>query len=518
MKKLLFALLLVSIGFSAFAQFTGDRTENLFDENLPTQSSPIKPSITFKPKLGVIWGYDFDRGESGFHEVVDLDVEWEILPYKDYSTDTEDLEYGLPYGMVMFSGGHFVLKMQDQSGDMAVDGTGGATAKQIYPYFSLNFEKIWGKVIWEPFYVIVAANDTNFYERHTGWNFATSNNFIRANWAHMGNRVQGWQSPLNDNLWTLANKYDTLNTTTGSAGIGVGYVASVTEVLFQVGSTDINFDSDHFFNGAPAAQGTNKDNAYAFGLSVESNPIGDLQVRASTYTGINYKSPTGLDNTPLGFSGMLGWRYDITNTLSFTPHTAMDIAFSRVDEDPFGTYRTENSFGFDIVWPGSTGWGDNPLINKETNIYAGLTVDSIITMQEFEDPTMHLSVSLHEDNAGGLVPNLGTTFVYEIKNLITPDPVEGAEKDKPQMFYGVYVDYNLWNQFRPYARIKKTTTNAAITAEDAKRLPLQTELGVEITYIPHTIITLKYQSANFVDMVQKSTSKGLFTTAFIVTF
>ena len=97
----------------------------------------------------------------------------------------------------------------------------------------MNFEKIWGKVIWDPFYVVLAANDTNFYERHTGWNFPTSNNFIRANWAHMGNRVQGWVSPLNTDPWTLAGNYDTLKTTTGSAGIGVGYVANVTEVLFS---------------------------------------------------------------------------------------------------------------------------------------------------------------------------------------------------------------------------------------------------------------------------------------------
>ncbi len=512
MKKLLLALLIISLSFSAFAEFTGARTENLYDENLPTQSSPIKPSVAFKPKLGVIWGYDFDRKESGFHEVVDLDVEWEILPYKDYATDTSDLEYGLPYGLVMFSGGHLVLKMQDQTGDMAVHGTGGTTAKKIEPYLSLNFEKIWGKVIWDPFYVVLAANDTNFYERHTGWNFPTSNNFIRANWAHMGNRVQGWVSPLNTDPWTLAGNYDTLKTTTGSAGIGVGYVANVTEVLFQVGSNDVNFDSDNFF-GDHNPTGTNKDNAYAFGLSVESNPIGDLQVRASSYTGINYKSPTGLNNTPLGFSGMVGWRYDITNTISFTPHTAMDVAFARVDDDPFGTYRTENSFGFDIVWPGSNGWGDNPLINKETNIFAGLTVDAIVWTKEFEDPTMHFSVSLHEDNAGGLIPNLGTTFVYEIKNLIAPS-VEGD----PQMFYGVFVDYNLWNQFRPYTRINRTTSNAGTKADEANRLPLQTEIGLEITVIPHTIITLKYQSADFIDVVQKSDSKGLFTSAFIVTF
>lgn len=500
MKKFTSSLLALALGASAFAIVPDSRTETLFDENLPTQTSAITTSIAFKPKLGVVWGYDFDNKISGFQEIVNLDMEWEILPYKDYTTDTSGVEYGNPYGLVMFSGGHFVLKVQDQKGDLT--SFGGSGGGQIDPYLTLNFEKIWGKVIWDPFYLVLAANETNFYERHTGWSFPTANNFVRANWAHMGNRVQGWKSPANTDAWTLTTMYDRVGGSTGAAGLGLGAIFDTTEVLFQVATTTLNFD--RYFSNKASYEGMdgiggNKDNKYDFGLSVESNPIGDLQVRASAYTGVNYQT------TPLGLSGMLGYRYDITNTISIVPHTAMDISFRPKNNNDFGSYITENTFGFDIIWPGSTGWGDNPLIDKESNIFSGLTVDAGLVMKEFKEPEMSMAISMHEDGAGGLVPNLGVTLVYENRWMIHPT-------QDSQQYYGVYVDYNIWNQFRPYGRFIQTKEQVEdITA-------IKTELGVEVTIIPSTVITLKYQTRDLKTMVKGNDELGLFTTSCIVTF
>lgn len=499
MKKFTSGLLAFALGASVFAVVPDTRTETLFDENLPTQTSPVTTSIAFKPKLGVVWGYDFDNKISGFQEIVNLDMEWEILPYKDYTTDSSGVEYGNPYGLVMFSGGHFMLKVQDQKGDLtSVGGSGGG---QIDPYLTLNFEKIWGKVIWDPFYLVVAANETNFYERHTGWSFPTANNFVRANWAHMGNRVQGWTSPANTDSFTLTTMYDRVGGTTGAAGLGLGAIFDTTEILLQVATTSLNFD--RYMTNKTSYEGEgiigNKDNIYDFGLSLESNPIGDLQVRASAFTGVNYKT------TPLGFSGMLGYRYDITNTISFVPHTAMDISFRPKNGDDFGSYITENTFGFDIGWPGSTGWADNPLLNKETNIFAGLTVDGSVVMTEFKKPEMSMAVSLHEDGAGGLIQNLGVTLVYENRWLVHPTL-------DAQQYYGVYVDYNIWNQFRPYGRFIQTegqiVDNGAIV----------TEIGLEVTIIPSTVITLKYQTRDLEKAVTNKDELGLFTTSCIVTF
>ena len=83
---------------------------------------------------------------------------------------------------------------------------------------------------------------------------------------------------------------------------------------------------------------------------------------------------------------------------------------------------------------------------------------------------------MHEDGAGGLVPNLGVTLVYENRWMIHPT--------QDSQYYGVYVDYNIWNQFRPYGRFIQTKEQVEdITA-------IKTELGLEVTIIPSTVITL----------------------------
>lgn len=477
MKAQYKALLLTSIlalGSVCFAE-----TENLMDENLPTQSSKINTSIELKPKLGTIWGYDFTTEKSGFKEVIDLDLEWEILGYKSYETDVSDLEYGLPYGMAMFSGGHLTLKLQNQTGDMS--STNEVANKTLYPVFSINYEKIWGKIVWDPFYLLVAANEKNFYERHTGWSFATANNKPRANWSHIGYRVQGWSSSVNSNYWAVSGVSDQIKTEGEEAGIGIGYIGSSTEVLFMTTSK--------------AWDDTANDNMYDVGLSLESNPVGNLMVNASVVSGANY------DVTPLGASAALGYRFDLTNTIAFQPHTAMDIKFSGTESDPMESYATENSLGFDIIWPGSTGWGDNPLANAETNIFAGLTVDGSVILYKDGDPAYNMAVSLHEDGVGGLIPNLGVTLVYELANLQDPEYINT---------YGFYAEYNIWNQFKPYTRIKKQL-DTSVSEE------VSGEFGLEITVIPHSVITVKYESKD-ISAISEEANKGLFTTAIIVTF
>lgn len=477
MKKSL-ALFLLVLGAAVFAE-----TENLVDENLPTQTKKVNTAVSLKPKFGTIWGYDFNTGNTGFREIIDIDMEWEMLSYMDHATDVEDIDYGLPYGMAMFSGGHFTLKLQNEDGDMSSsDGNGGTT---LVPLWSINYEKLWGKIIWDPFYLLVAANENNFFTRPTGWSFATANSRPRANWAHIGNRVQNWLGILNPTTkWMLTGKNDQLSTQGGGAGLGLGYIGGASEVLVQVAS-----DSDWV---------SNKDNKYEFGASVESNPVGNLMVRGSAVYGVNY-----VNVAPFGFAGSLGYRFDVTNTVAIMPHTAMDFKFLGKSDDPTSLYATENSFGFDVIWPGANGWGDNPLINQETNIFAGLTVDGSVYKLKDQEPVINAQVSLHEDDAGGLIPNLGTTFVVDLANVM-----EGTFA----YAYGVYVDYLLWNQFKPYTRVFHTYMNPADLRTDQV---LQTEIGMEITVIPHSVITVKYESP---DLSRYEDNKGLFTTSVMVTF
>ncbi|HKL71933.1 MAG TPA: hypothetical protein VJ855_04680 [Marinilabiliaceae bacterium] len=473
-----FCTLFVILGGLVFS------AETLFDENLPTQTKKITTSIDFKPKLGVEWGYDFQRNQSGFKEIIDIDMKWEIVPFQDFSTDTSGIEYGDPYGLVMLSGGHFMINIKDQSGDLsASDGSGG---NNLVPVFSINYEKIWGKIVLDPFYVLVAANEKNFYNRHSGWSFNTANSRPRANWAHIGSRVQGWQSSFNSSLWEIAGAGDQVKTEGGEAGLGFGYIGNTTETLFMI-------TSPLTWEYVSAANPGNKDNKYDFGLSAESNPVGNLMVQASAVSGLNYEV------LPLGLSASLGYRFDITNTLAIMPHTAMDIAFNGTKSDPLDSWKMENSFGFDIIWPGTTGWGDNPLANMETNIYAGLTVDGSVVTLKGKEPSVNMAISLHEDNSGGLIQNLGTTLVFELANITG---------EKPKNTYGVYVDYNIWNQFKPYGRFLKT-----IDSSVAKNVT--GEVGLEMTVIPSTVITLMYKTK---DVTTISDNKGVFTTSFIVTF
>ncbi|HQL33991.1 MAG TPA: hypothetical protein PK969_12110 [Treponemataceae bacterium] len=474
-KYLTFFALAILAGSMVFA------AESLFDENLPTQTKKISTSIDFKPKLGVEWGYDFDRNQSGFKEIVNLDLEWEILPYQDYASDSSGIEYGDPYGLAMFSGGHLMLKIHDEDGDLSA-----TTNPAFQPVLELNYEKIWGKIVWDPFYILVAANENNFYTRHTGWSFATANSRPRANWAHIGYRVQGWSSSVNSDAWGIAGVGDAVNTVGGEAGLGLGFIGNTTETLFMV-TSPLSWE---YIN---ASNPGNVDNKYDFGLSAESNPIGDLMVRGSAVTGINY------DVLPLGLSGALGYRFDITNTLAFMPHTAMDIAFSGTEDKPLDNWKTENSFGFDVIWPGSNGWGDNPLLDMESNIFAGFTLDGSVVMSKGADPKINMVASMHEDNSGGLVQNLGTTFVFELADITG---------DKPVNTFGFYADYNIWNQFRPYGRFLKTTDSSV-------KKNITGELGLEMTMIPNTVITFMYKTE---DLTAISENKGILTTSFIVTF
>lgn len=476
MKKLICAMsVLLAIGGMAFAEI-----ENLFDETLPTQSEKVNTGITFKPKMGTIWGYDLDTNQSGFREVIDIDMEWEILSYKDHATEANDIDPGKPTGLLMFSGGHFMLKIQNESGDLSSsDGNGN---KVLDPLWTINFEKLYGKIVWDPFYLLVAASEKNFYSRITGWSYTTANERPRANWAHIGSRVQNWTGALNTDPWNVAGKMDQVNTQGGVAGIGLGYIGNLTEALFQIASP---FDWEN-----------NTENSYDIGISMESNPVGNLMVQASAIYGLNY--PSG---RPFGTSAALGYRFDLRSDLALMPHTAMDVAFKGPDSNPFDSIETENSFGIDVIWPGSTGWGNNPLIDKESNIFSGLTIDgSVVTKKSLDKPNLNAEISMHEDTIGGLIPNLGTTFVIDLGNL---------ERDTIQFTYGVYLDYLIWNQYKPYLRIKKQTASTVLDN------PVSAEFGFEITAIEHTIITLKYETA---DMSKLSDNKGLFTTALFVTF
>jgi len=475
-------LLFVLLGVSLFAADAPEGT--LFDENLPSHSEKVGGSLEFKPRVGVAWEYDLQNNQSGFTELIDLDLVWEIAPYKDHITDSSDVEWGNPYGVTMFSGGHLLMKIENVPGGMnASDGEGDYTME---PVFSLNYERLWGKIVFDPFYLLVAANSHNHYNRVTGFSFAAANNMPRADWAHLGYRVQKWAGAVNNvsDFYTIGGNANTVSASSANEGaLGLGFITGPTEIFAQVSSKQMQ---------------SNPDNEYEASLAVESNPVGNLILKASVFGGINYATYSDM---PLALSFDMGYRFDLSQALAFVPHTAMDVRFVGTNDAPFSETETENVVGLSLDWPGTSGWGDNPLADAESNVFSGISVEASITNRpSFDVPVINLVASMHEDTSGGLIPNLGTTWVYEMANI--------QDSDKLKNTYGVYLDYNIWDQYKPYTRIKKVQ-DSPIYKEVAG------EFGLEITTIPSTVFKLIYESP---DISKLSDNKGVFTSEIWVTF
>ena len=434
-------------------------------------NTQINTTAQLDARIGAIWGFDFTSNQSGFREIVELDFAWDIHSYTQFESDTDGISVlSEPYGMVRLSGLHLEFTAEGESGDFSeISGSHG---------LGINYEQIYGQINFFPFYLLLASsNSGNHFTRVGGFNFRRSTSAIRANWAHMDYRIQ-WDGVVSTDLWSLSGSADGIKNLRSTSLIGLGYEVGETEMMFAVGS--------------PSDWETNTENRYDFGYSIETPLVDNLTMRASVATGINY------DVMPLQFGTSFGYRHALNNTLTLRPYIAADGWFRGTEDNMFDRLRMEQTAGIVLEWPGPTGWGYDPLLDMELNRFSGLSISlqnlsPDVTDGEFND-SIALAISLVEETSAGLVPGLGASSVFEIKDL----------QQKSGQFdtsYGLYMEYDL-DQFLPFARVLKTDASSGGFADEAISL----ETGVQLRIIPNAVITAKYFTSEINDVQNADTS------------
>ncbi len=465
---LLVLLLLLSSNLFALNSYTGGN-----DEGRYSVQEEANTAVKVEFELGTIWGYDIQEEQSGFKEIIDLDFTFIINPFTKYKSDLDPEDYDGPYGIAEVSGGSVELDIKDEAGD-----------KQSYSdtLVSINYELIFGKIVFDPFYLLVAASSAgNHYDRNSGWNFSRGSSRIRSNIAHIDYNVP-WSGIVSPAPWSGTGPSDTIDNEGAESMLGLGYIIGSTEMMVQIGT--------------PYDWEENVDNHYDVGFQLESNPVGNLIVKSHVFSGMNY------DTLPLNFSLGAGYYQELTDVYSLVPFIGFDGTFEEDEEPALDVFKSETSIGLSLRWPGGLGWGYEPLNDRDFDRFSGLTVGSSILNQEGEDPRISLAVTSYEETNGGLIPNLGTSLVFEIYDLTD---YKSTDRDYIKTSYGVYIDYNIKDMLKPYTRVKKV--------EGKDDSPLDFEIGAEFTLIPNTIITVSYETEN---LLQVEDNKGLFATEFKV--
>ncbi|MBI9098751.1 MAG: hypothetical protein JEY91_09750 [Spirochaetaceae bacterium] len=443
----------------------------------------VQPKLEVEIELGTIWGLDLNQMSSGFDEIIDLDLRYTLNPFSKLRSGTEGLDLDAPYGMVMVDGVHVEFNIVDQEGDQRAAFSAPDTTKNI----SINYENIYGKIVWDPFYLLVGSSDDgNHYDRINGWTFIKSTSKIRSNLAHLGYRVP-FVTANSSSRWAQEDKTDWLENEAADSMLGFGFGMGATEMMLSIGSKQ-NWEK-------------NTENRYDIGYMIESNPIGDLTVKGSVNTGINYVA------IPLDFAVSAGYRFDLgtinTSSLSLVPYFAMDghfisglpMADNYAKDWPFEELAAEISLGVTLEWGGPVGWGYEPLNNIMTDRGPGITLSASLfnpgykfARDENPEGELTIAISVFEDTNGGLIPNLGFSGVFEIADVTnvaeTTDDLNTNINEEIKIQYGLYVDYNILDILKPYTRFSKTSLYG----------PVNFELGTQFTLIPNTVITVSYEN------------------------
>ncbi|MBN2656564.1 MAG: hypothetical protein JXR86_05845 [Spirochaetales bacterium] len=479
----LILILLASANLFAIKDYDNTTgTEDGLYEN--KQDIPLKSKLEIDVELATIWGFDFNQLSSGFREIIDIDLLYTLNPYTKFRSDTEGLDINKPYGMVLVDGAHLEFKISDQSGDQRAAFPDPETTQNI----SINYENIFGKIVWDPFYLLVGSSETgNHYDRISGWTFLKSTSKIRANLAHLGYRVP-FVTANSTSRWAQEGKTDWIENEAADSILGLGFGIGATEMMLSIGSKQ---DWEK-----------NTENKYDVGFAIESNPVGDLTVKGYINTGINYVA------LPLDFAVSAGYRFDLgvigNNALSLVPYVAMDGSFvsglplaDNYEKDwPFEELAAEISGGITLEWGGPVGWGYEPLNNIMTDRGPGITVSASLYNPGFqfkreENPASEVTVALSvfEDTKGGLIPNLGMSGVLEFGDITnsqeTTDDLNTNINEKFKIQYGLYLDYLIMDMFKPYTRFSKTVMYG----------PIDFEVGTEFMVIPNTVMTISYENA-----------------------
>ncbi|MDA3850826.1 MAG: hypothetical protein PF447_06105, partial [Spirochaetaceae bacterium] len=444
-------------------------------------------SLTWEGEFKTTWERDMDTNQSGFTEDVALELGWDIL---DFTTHTSDTNVDGYYGVMTASGGNLRFYTEYNTvADSIVGDNDAAFGDTANLSTKFTWEQIWGRVNFGDIYLLVGAAETQF-TRINGWNYARQQDSLRADWAHLGARTQKGYL-LNTDPWVTNGSADLVATAPNSAGLGVGYVGGLYEALFTV--------------SAPSVEANDNDE-YNFGLDAVASPIAGLTVNfSSVYQGVQLATEdadnTVGDNLTLAFG--TGYFMEINSDMTLEPFVGYDTVIPMGQAASGGSdidryLAHEASVGVTLNWPGAAGWGYDPLLDwsaeiDESNIYSGITAAANVYLAPTDgaEPQINAQVSSHEVTTGGLVPNLGWTFIVEVKDITNareyPDDVAN------EWAYGIYADYSIDSIITPYIGNEYKVT-ASTTEPDIMRL----NVGVDFTMIPNTTFKVDYNNDQFI--------------------
>ncbi len=439
--------------------------------NLYSADKSINDTAKITGNMTTTWGTDLNTDASGFSEKIDIDFLWDVGEWGDYSSDISDVSFKKAYGMAFVSGGlvRFKIENGDDGNDLKMDNNEGNDIMKV----QVQLENAWAKVIMNDFYVLLSAAGTN-YERQAGYNFNGSRDALRANWAHIGSRLQK-SYILNTDDWNVNDDMDAIGTTGPTAGLTFGVDLENFRTYLSIGS-----END---------MTKNIDNEYDFSWSAEWKPVESLVVNSSVISGINY------DAIPLGFGTSLLYDYKLTSTLTFKPFIAFDGKFNYDDNNDYTSIYSETAYGLTLEWPGANGWGQEWLFDNSdgleygfeknwSNRYSGFTVSG--NMVNIDNIQFHnIQASLYEETIEGLIPYIGASLLFEMKDITSTD-MEYA--------FGGHIEYNHMNMFNVFTKAERSID------DDRSLDDIYFAAGIDWLSIPNITISLRYDNSSINDL------------------
>lgn len=420
----------------------------------------VETKATINGNITTIWGSDIDNESTGFSESIDINFNWDVGGWGDYSSEVSGVNFNKAYGMAFVSGGLIRFKLED---DLVIDNNSGTDLLNI----QILFENAWAKIVKDNFYIQLAADGT-FYNREAGYNLDYSKDMVRANWAHIGSRIQK-SYILDSDDWNTNGDMDAVKNEGSTAGLTLG--------------ADFEGYKTYLFVGSPDDMYDNTDNVYDFAWGNEFKPMDKMVISASVYTAINDPQ-----FNPLGFGTAISHSVNLTGKLALEPYLAFDGQFQDDGIDPWATLDSEFAYGLTLKWPGPNGWGYEWLFDGErgTNYgfeanyskrYSGFTLSG--NMVTIDDVVSHnLQASLYEDTTGGLIPDFGGSMLFEVKDLTSDDMIYA---------YGAHIEYNYFNIVEAFARVENK--NASLDEPE-----IYFGAGFSWLGLPNTTMTLRYDN------------------------
>jgi len=439
----------------------------------------IGTGVTLEGKAKASAGYSLDNEAFGITDQFDIDFKWGAMGYGKRESEVSDDT--APHGI--FSAAGFELSVQRQD----IAGRQDAAFNWI-----MDLGQLWARVVLNPMLTLHVASDGSSYKRaESGYNFMQSFDAAGSNLAHIGAR---FQYSTYRGQWDDATVEEDIvsNNVAENGNIGLLFDLDMIKGIASLGTaSDWNETND------------DQKNKLEGGLALEVAPLDPLLVQAMG----NYSMATEV----AGYSAAAQWKQDVTDDISVAPRVAYDGKMFTAD-----SYSdSEISAGVTVVWPGISGYGHHRFLasdnfymssgfdakgNRYSGLDAGLTY-GLMGADNAED-VLNARVTMLEETEGGLIPNLGMTFFFEVKDILD------ASKAQEEA-YGVYVDYLINGNIRPALYVGEPNDDA-----------LHVEASVEYTGIENTAFQLSYKNDRLV-VLEGTTDdalKGTITANVVVTF